>query len=76
MKIFPDSYGNSTGQGLSTDLMGFEFRTGYIISPAVRWSIEASVSYRNLQQEGRSDREMLWLQLGMRTNIFNRYYDF
>lgn len=73
---FPESYGNFTGQGVNTNLFGLEFRAGYIISPAVRWSLEASVSYRNLAREGFSDRQLVWLQFGMRTNIFNRYYDF
>ena len=73
---YPDSYGNVTGQGLETTVLVTSLRTGYLINPVTRLAIELSADLRHFQNANGTDRRSTWIQLGLKSNLFNRYYDF
>lgn len=73
---YPDSYGNFTGQGLETTVWNAGIRAGFLINPVARLVIEASVDLRRLENELGERAESTWIQFGIRSNLFNRYYDF
>ncbi len=73
---YPESYGHSTLQGLDTRVVGGSVRVGYLLNPVSRLAVEFSVDQRNFRNANGTRQEMTWLQFGVRTNLFNRYYDF
>ena len=73
---FPDAYGHYMKQGLKTKLISGEIRAGYILNPATRMSLEASVLVRRLSDAVDQRQDTKWFQLGIKTNLFNAYYDF
>ena len=73
---YPDSYGNVTGQGLETTVLVTSLRTGYLINPVTRLAIELSADLRHFQNANGTDQRSTWIQLGLKSNLFNRYYDF
>lgn len=68
-------YGNRTGQGLKTRIYWAEVCISWMINPLYRMQAFANVSMRRLEQPGVSDNTVL-IQGGLRTRLFNRYYDF
>jgi len=68
-------YGNTTGQGLANKLIYLEGRVGYLINPASNMIVEGGGTVRN-QQYGNKEKSNIYLFLSLRTNLFNKYYDF
>jgi len=68
-------YGNRTGQGLKTRIYWAELCISWMINPLYRMQVFGNVSMRRLEQSGVSDNTVL-VQGGLRTRLFNRYYDF
>lgn len=73
---YPDSYGHSTGQGLETEVLGASFRAGFLINPVARLALELGVDLRRFSNANGTEHNTTWVQFGVRTNLFNRYYDF
>jgi hypothetical protein len=71
----PMEYGNETGQGLKTKITWLEFTCNYLLNRKTRMSIFADVSMRKVQNNV-SDVSTMIVQGGIRTRLFNRYYDF
>ncbi len=73
---FPDSYGNSTGQGLNTEVLCTGLRVGYLINPVARFGLELSADIRRFENANGTVDQSTWIQLGLKSTLFNRYYDF
>ena len=71
----PDEYGNSTGQGLNTNVLNVELRLSYLINPSSNLVLEAGAKLRSAENTfGKMDTRQFWL--GLRNVISNRYLDF
>lgn len=72
--------GNTLGQGNTTDFFHAEVQVGYLINPATNLKIYASYIYRDfdplLNTETVFKNSTTWLNFGIRTDLFNWYYDF
>jgi hypothetical protein len=75
--------GNSIGQGITGNLIFTQLRAAWVANPATNLKLEAGLRYRNLtaSESNITTRpftldESLWFFAGLRTELFNRYYDF
>jgi hypothetical protein len=68
-------YNNYLLQGLKTETTHNEFRAGYLVNPSWNFVAEAGLSTREKKSAAGSDRYTM-IQIGIRTNLSNRYYDF
>src|SRR5690606_30007543 len=72
--------GNKVGQGNTADFLHTELQLGYLINPATNLKIYGSLIIRNLSPK--VDTETIfksnttWVNFGIRTDLFNWYYDF
>ena len=77
-------YNNSTGQGLQANLIYILLRGAWIVNPESGLKLEAGVQLRSLSADGDADISTLSLPVGdskfifvgLRTELFNRYFDF
>ncbi len=76
----PDDLGNELGQGNTTDFLHAEFQAGYLINPATNLKIYASLIYRDFSPMVNTatvfNNQTTWVNFGIRTDLFNWYYDF
>lgn len=76
----PWETGNEIGQGNKTQFFHGEFQLGYLINPANNFKIYGSVIYRNFDPMVETSKvfenSTTWLNFGIRTDLFNWYYDF
>ncbi|HET7360703.1 MAG TPA: gliding motility protein RemB, partial [Salinimicrobium sp.] len=76
----PFNTGVEIGQGNTTDSFFAQTEVGYIINPSTNLKIYASLIYRNFDPEVETsaifDNSTVWLNLGIRTDIFNWYFDY
>ncbi len=71
----PDEYGNSTGQGLNTNVLNVELRLNYLVNPSSNLALEAGAKIRSAENTlGKMDTRQFWI--GLRNVISNRYLDF
>ena len=68
-------YGNKVGQGISCILATNELKTGYLINPKYNLVAELSLTHRFLKKGNVSNSDFIILA-GIKTSIFNKYYDF
>lgn len=68
------SYGNYTGQGLTTNLVYFEGRIAYLLNPKYNLRIELGGIYRTENNVQFKDRTT-WLTIGLRSSFRNLYTD-
>jgi hypothetical protein len=72
--------GNDLAQGNTTDFFHAEVQAGYIINPATNLKIYGSFIYRNFNPEVATQtvfkNQTTWVNFGLRTDLFNWYYDF
>lgn len=72
--------GNKLGQGNTSDFFHGELQTGYIVNPLNNFKIYAGVLFRSLKPK--MDTALIfkenstWINFGIRTDLFNWYYDF
>lgn len=68
------------GQGNTTNSFYSETEAGYIINPTTNLKIYGSFIYRNFSPEVNTtstfENTTYWLNFGIRTDIFNWYYDY
>lgn len=71
--------GNEVAQGNTTDYFFTELQLGYLINPATSFKIYGSVIYRDfnptVNTETVYDNQTTWFNLGIRTDLFNWYFD-
>jgi hypothetical protein len=72
--------GNDLAQGNTTDFLHAELQAGYLLNPATNLKIYASVIFRDFKPELNTqdvfENQTTWVNFGIRTDLFNWYYDF
>jgi hypothetical protein len=68
-------YGNEVGQGLETTLVRPEATVSYLINPRYQLQAEAGAVAR-ISKNALGREETLYLFIGLRTALTNRYFDF
>jgi hypothetical protein len=72
--------GNEVAQGNTTDFFHGELQAGYVLNPATNFKIYGSFIYRDFNPmedtEAVFKNQTTWLNFGLRTDLFNWYYDF
>lgn len=75
----PWELGNKVGQGNTTDFFHAELQAGYLINPASNLKVYASLIYRDFNPlkdtEVDFKNNTIWINFGIRTDLFNWYYD-
>lgn len=70
----------SIGQGNTTDSFFAETEVGYIVNPSTNLKFFGSFIYRNfnplVNTTSTYENNTFWLNFGIRTDIFNWYYDY
>ncbi|PKA83261.1 protein involved in gliding motility RemB [Ulvibacter sp. MAR_2010_11] len=76
----PSDLGNELAQGNTTDFLHAEVQAGYLLNPATNLKIYGSVIFRDfkptLNTETVFENQTTWVNFGIRTDLFNWYYDF
>ncbi len=76
----PWDNGNDLAQGNTTDFLHLECNAGYILNPSTNLKIYASLIYRDFNPQLETlttfKENTTWLNLGIRTDLFNWYKDF
>jgi hypothetical protein len=72
--------GNELAQGNTTNFFHTELQAGYLINPATNLKIYGSVIFRDFKPDMITDavfeNQTTWVNLGIRTDLFNWYNDF
>ena len=75
----PLETGVKIGQGNNTDTFFAETEVGYLINPATNLKFFGSFIYRNFDPQvttpAHFDQTTYWINIGLRTDIFNWYFD-
>ena len=75
-----DDLGNEIAQGNTTDFFHAEVQAGYLLNPATNLKIYGSVIFRDFNPTENTEtvfkNQTTWLNFGLRTDLFNWYYDF
>ena len=76
----PFDSGVTVGQGNTTNIFHFELQSGYVLNPTTNLKLFAYVSYRDFNPDADTaasfKNSTLWFSLGLRTDLFNWYFDF
>lgn len=72
---YVNEYGNRVGQGLNTRINWTELTFSYLLNPLYRMNIFAYAGRRSFRNAQFNDSTWI-IQVGIRTSLFNRYYDF
>jgi len=71
---------NKIGQGVRTKVLIVDFKMAYIVNPSYNMRVEAGVTARKFTPEVNvgdlKANNTLWLHFGLRTALFNNYFDF
>ena len=72
--------GNEVAQGNTTDFFFTELQLGYLINPATNLKIYGSIIYRDFNPKVNTEtvfkNQTTWVNLGVRTDLFNWHNDF
>lgn len=72
--------GNDVAQGNTTDFFHAEVQAGYVINPTTNLKIYGSFIFRNFDPKVDTEtvfkNQTSWVNFGIRTDLFNWYYDF
>lgn len=68
-------FNNKIGQGLKTNLVQHDLSAGWIINPATNLSVSIGATFNQRFSEA-VENNGLHLWFGIRSAVFNRYYDF
>jgi hypothetical protein len=73
-------YGNEVGQGNKATIFIGDFQTGYLINPATNLKLFVNFTYRNFDINQPTDAfktsNSTWISFGLKTDLFNWYFDF
>ncbi len=76
----PSELGNRLAQGNTTNFFHAELQAGYLINPATNLKIYGSLIFRDFDPKENTETTIrsrtTWLNFGIRTDLFNWYYDF
>ena len=76
----PFDEGVEIGQGNETSIFHGELLAGYIINPASNLRLFTNISVRNFDPNANTaaafSNNTVWFNLGLRTDLFNWYFDF
>jgi hypothetical protein len=68
-------FNNKVGQGVKTKIIWAQLNLSYLLNPNNNMRVFADIGYRGFNQPGNTNNTLL-IQGGVRTHLFNRYYDF
>jgi hypothetical protein len=68
-------FGTKTGQGIKTKYSYNQLTAGYLINPANRLGVQASIAYRSRKSSIVNQSE-LYFSFGIKTSLYNLYHDF
>jgi hypothetical protein len=70
---------NEIGQGNTTETFSFELQTGYLINPTTNLKLFLNIGNRNFSPDvdtvSSVNSSTVWFNLGIRTDLFNWYFD-
>ena len=76
----PFDTGVEVGQGNDTKVFHAELQSGYVVNPSTNLKLFAYLSYRNFNPSANTvstfKNDTVWFSLGLRTDLFNWYFDF
>lgn len=76
----PSDTNITVGQGNKTNVLHAELQGGYLVNPATNMKLFAYVSYRDFNPNATTANTFksntVWFSLGLRTDLFNWYFDF
>ncbi|MFK2819380.1 gliding motility protein RemB [Flavobacteriaceae sp. LMIT009] len=76
----PFDEGVEVGQGIKANIFHAELQSGYLVNPMTNLKLFAYLSYRNFDPSDVTPKTFgnstLWFSLGLRTDLFNWYFDF
>ena len=76
----PFDSGVEVGQGIKTNIFHAELQSGYVVNPATNLKLFAYLSYRDFNPNATTattfENNTLWFSIGLRTDLFNWYFDF
>tara|TARA_R110002049_G_scaffold293731_2_gene478991 strand:- start:35939 stop:38032 length:2094 start_codon:yes stop_codon:yes gene_type:complete len=76
----PFDTGVEVGQGIKTKTFNGNLQAGYLINPASNLKIFTDITFRNFNPEAETastfKNNTVWLNFGIRTDLFNWYFDF
>ncbi|MCH4554016.1 gliding motility protein RemB [Aestuariibaculum lutulentum] len=76
----PFDKGVEVGQGNKTNVFNGNLQAGYLINPASNLKIFADVTFRDFNPEAETTSTFksntVWMNFGIRTDLFNWYFDF
>ncbi|MGA8853986.1 MAG: gliding motility protein RemB [Christiangramia sp.] len=76
----PFDTGVKIGQGNTANSFYTELESGYIVNPTTNLKLFASFIYRNFNTQTNTatqfDNSTTWINFGLRTDIFNWYFDY
>ena len=76
----PKNEGVVIGQGNKTSLLIADIQVGYTVNPTTNLKVFANLIYRNFNPTTETavvtDSNTTWFMLGIRTDIFNWYFDY
>ncbi len=71
---------NEVGQGNTTNFFHTELQAGYLINPATNLKLYGSLIFRDFKPLENTvevfENQTTWINFGLRTDLFNWYYDF
>ena len=75
----PFDTGVEIGQGIKTNTINASIQGDYLINPASNLKVFANISYRNFNPEAETvsvlNNSTVWFNFGVRTDLFNWYFD-
>lgn len=76
----PFDTGIEVGQGIKTKTFNGNLQAGYVINPASNLKVFTDISFRNFNPEAETTttfkNNTVWFNFGIRTDLFNWYFDF
>jgi hypothetical protein len=76
----PKNEGVVIGQGNKTSILIADIQAGYTLNPTTNLKVFANLIYRNFNPTTETtqvkDSNTTWFMVGIRTDIFNWYFDY
>ncbi|MCF6349421.1 MAG: gliding motility protein RemB [Flavobacteriaceae bacterium] len=73
-------FGNEIAQGNKTTIFNGEFQAGYLVNPTTNLQLFAGFTYRDFTPQTNttnfSNQNTTWFTFGLKTDLFNSYFDF
>lgn len=73
-------YGNKIGQGNKATVFIGDLQLGYLVNPATNLKLFAGITYRSFDADMPTtvfdNTNTTWISIGLKTDVFNWYFDF